>query len=106
MAKAGSVSGKTGERTVKALANAIIVQAAKDYRDALRRLNRHPNSFSELDAKMEIERFLRSDWFTMLTKVDPEMLITRLNKEVSEDESENIAERISVTSGAPRSAHQ
>ena len=28
-----------------------------------------------------IERFFRSDWFSVLTNVDPETLITKLRKE-------------------------
>ncbi len=52
------------------LANAIILQAVKDYR-----LNdREP----ELQ---EIERFFRSGWFGVLSKVDPEYLIRQLRKE-------------------------
>ena len=29
----------------------------------------------------EIERFFRSDWFGVLTKLDPDLLIKRLRKE-------------------------
>lgn len=48
------------------LANAIILQAVKDYwlTDDERELQ-------------EIERFLRSGWFGVLSKVDPEFLIKR-----------------------------
>ena len=64
------------------LANAIIIQAAKDYRVAKRKLRRKPGN---KDAKTEaesIERFFRSDWFRALTEVDGEMLIRKLNEEV------------------------
>lgn len=64
------------------LANAIIIQAAKDYRMAKRKLRRKPGN---KDAKAEaesIERFFRSDWFRALTEVDGEMLIRKLNEEV------------------------
>jgi len=52
------------------LANAIVLQAVKDYRlhDDEPTLN-------------EIERFFRSDWFATLTKIDPESLIKNLRKE-------------------------
>ena len=52
------------------LANAIIEQAVKDYRltDDERELQ-------------EIERFFRSRWFGVLSKVDPEYLIRQLRKE-------------------------
>ena len=52
------------------LAQAIILQAVKDYR-------LHDDE-KELAS---IECFFRSDWFGVLTSVDPEMLIARLRKE-------------------------
>lgn len=56
------------------LANAIILQAVKDYRltDDERELQ-------------EIERFFRSGWFGVLSKVDPEFLIKELRKEKQND---------------------
>ena len=64
------------------LANAIIIQAAKDYRVALRRLRRKPGNKEARSEKESIERFFRSDWFRALTEVDGEMLIRKLNEEV------------------------
>ena len=61
---------------------AIIIQAAKDYRVALRRLRRKPNNKDAQAEKESIERFFRSDWFRALTEVDGEMLIRKLNEEV------------------------
>ena len=52
------------------LAQAIILQAVKDYRLT--------DDESELQ---EIERFFRSGWFGVLSKVDPEYLIKKLRKE-------------------------
>ena len=52
------------------LAQAIILQAVKDYRLT--------DDEQEL---AEIERFFRSDWFGVLSKVDPEYLIKKLRKE-------------------------
>ena len=54
------------------LAQAIIVQAVRDYR----------NSFSN-QTRCSIERFFRSEWFMVLTNLDGEMLIKRLKKEFS-----------------------
>ena len=52
------------------LANAIVLQAVKDYR------------LTDDEAELaEIESFFRSDWFGVLTDVDPEYLIRRLRKE-------------------------
>lgn len=64
------------------LANAIILQAVKDYRAAKRKLKRNPRNHlaqSEVDS---IERFFRSDWYSCLTEVDGEMLIKKLQEEV------------------------
>ena len=64
------------------LANAIIVQAAKDYRMALQCLRANPRNRTALADKDGIERFFRSQWFTVLTSVDGEMLIRSLQMEV------------------------
>ena len=52
------------------LANAIILQAAKDFR------------YGSKKDKAEAERFFYSDWFTILTNLDPEVLVTRLKEEM------------------------
>lgn len=60
----------------KELANAIILQAAKDYRKALKH--------DERGRKREIEKFFRSEWFSILTNISGEMLIQKLRAEVKE----------------------
>ncbi len=65
----------------QALGNAIIEQAAKDYRDAIRRLKRHPDSKAAMETAMEVERFFHSGWYAVLTDLDPDYLINRLRKE-------------------------
>ena len=64
------------------LANAIILQAVKDYRMALKSLKANPRNRTAMADKDEIERFFRSDWFSVLTSVDGEMLIGSLQMEV------------------------
>lgn len=64
------------------LANAIILQAVKDYRNVLKRLKEYPNRGIDLYMKQEVERFFRSGWYSCLTTVDPEILIRKLNEEV------------------------
>jgi hypothetical protein len=64
------------------LANAIILQAAKDYRVALKSLKANPRSRAALSDMTELERFFRSEWFATLTSVDGEMLIRSLQMEV------------------------
>lgn len=64
------------------LANAIILQAVKDYRMALKSIKANPRNRTAMADKDEIERFFRSDWFSVLTSVDGEMLIRSLQMEV------------------------
>lgn len=58
----------------KNLANAIILQAAKDYRLT-----------DDEQQLQEIECFFRSGWFGVLPKVDTEFLIKELRKEKQND---------------------
>ena len=51
------------------LANAIILQAVRDYR------------CSTDNNKKFLEKFFLSGWFTVLTKLDGQMLVERLRKE-------------------------
>ena len=63
------------------LANAIILQAVKDYRLARKKRKYHPKN---KDAKLMIEdceSFFRSDWFAVLTSLDGEMLLKKLKEE-------------------------
>ena len=64
------------------LANAIIVQAAKDYAKALRRLKKFPHDKDAESVRKDCERFFRSGWFQTLTSLDGEMLIEKLHREV------------------------
>ena len=66
------------------LANAIILMAVKDYRDALKKLKKRPFSGPAQDMKNEVERFFHSDWYRELTSVDGNVLIKKLQAEVSE----------------------
>ena len=65
------------------LANSIVLQAVKDYREALGILRFSPKDKNAGISKNEIERFFRSGWFGLLTNINPEMLISRLRKEVA-----------------------
>lgn len=63
------------------LANAIIVQAADDYRTALRCLKINPNHKPSLQTLQEVECFFRSEWYQMLTSVDGEMIMRKIREE-------------------------
>ena len=85
----------------ESLANAIIVQAVKDYREAIHFLKRHPHT-PDLDTeeakkdkrkrtlrekiiKNEVERddvehFLRSGWFETLSNLDGKVLLNKVRE--------------------------
>ena len=65
------------------LANAIVLKAVEDYRAVLSSLQYKPNDNETAAEKRDLERFFRSDYFSSLTNLDCEMLIRRLNAEVS-----------------------
>lgn len=67
----------------QSLANTIVLQATKDYRDALKKLKRNPSYAPALSTKNECERFFRSAWYEILTSVDGELLMEKLQAEVS-----------------------
>ncbi len=63
------------------LANEIILSAVRDYKHALRRGN---------DSQIQdCERFFSSQWFTMLTAIDPNVLMEKLRKEADNDNKRN-----------------
>lgn len=71
--------------TYEALANAIVLQAVKDYRNALKRLKKRPDNRAAQADAAECERFFRSGWYGELTQVDGEYLIQRLKEESAHD---------------------
>ena len=74
------------------LANAIIIQAVKDYRETVLWLNAHRPLCKEdesdgeyikmLSEKTSIERFFLGGWFSTLTKLDGKVLLAKLKSEV------------------------
>ena len=63
------------------LANAIIIQAAVDYRLALKQLRQNPDFQPAISRKHEVERFFRSEWFSSLTRINGIELLARLKTE-------------------------
>lgn len=63
------------------LANAIIKQAADDYRKALKALSLNNRNKQAQATVTECETFFRSDWYKELTSVDGEYLIRLLKEE-------------------------
>lgn len=78
-------------RAFENLANAIVVQACKDYRDELNWLSAHQPVTEEdeedekyighLSEKDNIERLFGSDWFCALTDFDGQYIMQRIRKE-------------------------
>ena len=66
----------------KNLANAIVKNAALEYRNALKKLISDPWNEEAWYRKRQNERFFRSDWYKLLTSIKPEYLINRIQKEV------------------------
>jgi len=67
---------------IQGLANAIIKQAADDYRRSLRGLTALGSFKSAEYTLMECERFFRSSWYSMLTELNPEWLIQKLKEDI------------------------
>ena len=65
-------------------ANAVIIQAAEDWRDAKRRLKRYPHSVRARETVEETEEFFLSPWFNCLTRASGEMILARLKEEFEE----------------------
>ena len=66
------------------LANGIVLQAVKDYREAFQDLRINPSYPDALRTVSEVERFFRSGWFSVLTSVDGVVLMEKLRKEHNE----------------------
>lgn len=75
------------------LANAVVVQACKDYRRAKRIFKHKPKRYFleekarsnyEYAAKMleQVKAFFKSDYYKLLTSVNADYLLARLNAEL------------------------
>lgn len=67
---------------VENMANAIVLQAVADYRNALNGVGYGPIPAEQVI--VELEKFFRSTWYQMLTRVKGEYLIERLKQEHQE----------------------
>ena len=72
------------------IANAIVIQACNDYKNAYRRHLRRSGIVDKPDYELvALENFFRSDWYKILTSVDGEYLMERLRKEVIEEQKKS-----------------
>lgn len=70
------------------LANAIILLAVKDYKTVLRRLMRNPHNQDAQREKKRLERFFFSQWYGVLTDLDPKRLISGVMRQLRIEEEE------------------
>ena len=70
------------EKEWEELANAIIIRAVEDYRDSRWRVRNLPDQVEAREMIIEIEEFLLSPWFALLTDVDGKWLLKKLKEEV------------------------
>lgn len=75
-------SKNLSEDPYEALGNAIILQAVKDYRVALKRIKHNPKNRIAIDEALTIGKFFRGPLFGVITNVDPEFLIGKLQDEI------------------------
>ena len=62
------------------LANAIIIQAAKDYKKAYKKSLKRSECERTKQELAELERFFRSDLYRTLTSLDGELVMEKLRK--------------------------
>lgn len=65
------------------LGNAVVLQAVKDYREAVHKLSRGKKNTIAESTKQECERFFQSPYFNVFTQLDGKALLSQLEKEVS-----------------------
>jgi hypothetical protein len=75
-----AVSKNLAENPFERLANAVVLQAASDYREALKRMKKDPGNMMASGEVENLERFFCSGWYQALTAVNGEYLIRRLRE--------------------------
>jgi len=63
------------------LANAIVLQAFKDYRKALFKMAQEPEEWKHRSTKKKLERFFHSKWYRTLTELDSEILMREARRQ-------------------------
>ena len=88
------VMGKNGEireireeeyamlRGWSGMAESTVLQAAEDYRRALKKLQKKPDDTQARETKEEIEDFFRRGWFRKAYHIEPDYMIRKLKEEI------------------------
>jgi len=66
----------------QSLANAIIVQACEDYRTVCEMVKLKPRSKQWREERRKLLEFFKSEYCSLLSKVDVDMLIEKINKDM------------------------
>ena len=69
----------------EALANAVVLQAVKDWRDSAKKVSRGRRNINAQAMKDECESFFTSSYFNTFTELDGNMLLMKLKQEVEDD---------------------
>ncbi len=75
------MSAKISVVPYQELGNAVVLQAVKDYRDAVKKLSRGKKNTTAERTKSECERFFKSSHFNIFTNLDGNVLLSQLEKE-------------------------
>ena len=75
---------KTENEVYEDLANAIILHAVDDYRNALIRLKRNPDSKFARKEVTQLEQFFLSEWYETLTNLDASYLLRKVKEMIDE----------------------
>lgn len=75
------------------LANAIVLLAVKDYKSTLHELEENPGNKDARHEKRSLEDFFHSQWYGILTDLDPERLISGVKERVKEETIERRKKR-------------
>lgn len=67
------------------LANAVIRQAAYDYKVAYKKLMINPNNYVAKDTVNEIRSFFHSGYFSLFTEADPDYILEVIERKLEDD---------------------
>ena len=79
------MSATTSMDPYQALGNAVVLQAVKDYRDAVKKLSRGKKNTTAEQTKSGCEKFFKSGHFNIFTELDGKVLLSQLEKEAEYD---------------------
>ena len=70
------------------LANAIIEQAMRDYVKTLKKLKRNPDNKKAKEDLRELESFLFSEWYRVLTDLNATYLLRKVREQLESEGAE------------------